>query len=442
MERQVPTCVACGQGPAMADCLAAWCHCCFFMCRGTTSMAMHDEMCSSWHAGGGGASGSEPDVGTGTPALTPVAELYERALCAAGCPGPHIVDFGHAKYLVFHGLEEDGRRSRARNLRGELAVCASAAPAIVRFVVHGADAVLACACAGLAHDDAALDMCVAEDEVAGLGPGAALAPHGAFASMLAAQVDLCEAVEVSAGACEHLCYARRALRSGDIPVEPALPAPGSALGMVVATGGGSWCAFKTATAPVSAQPLTIYSSRSGTYQCSCGPAGQRGTCQHVKDLVERSLGLTQVAAAPGLASTNATPDLALFRGPRASAQGAFRGQWAHTSLLPVDPAASCSAALLAQDAQQWPACVLCECPACGCDVACAAGCGQAPSRLGTVVLLSGVSPKGVHVCTCVGAPCPSCGAASAAGGRAHAFTTLCFVPQHVRARVVEPLTVC
>ena len=123
------------------------------------------------------------------------------------------------------------------------------------------------------------------------------------------------------------------------------------------------------------------------------------------------------------ASDNAIPDLALFRSPRQSSYSAYFA-FDHLSQLPVDPTADCSGALQAQDTQSWPPLIKRECVGCGALQGCASGCASDRGKRAAMVLLTRVSAATSRVCTCLGAPCPHCGADAAVGGRASAFIVL------------------
>ena len=119
-------------------------------------------------------------------------------------------------------------------------------------------------------------------------------------------------------------------------------------------------------------------------------------------------------------AATAIPDLALFRGPRPSTNTAhFAIECA--SQLPVCSAQDQSAALVAQDMQQWRPLVPRECAGCGAELKCAAQCASAAESEGTVVLLTGIAARCAQVCTCIARTCGNCGATFVAGGRADAF---------------------
>ena len=244
--------------------------------------------------------------------------------------------------------------------------------------------------------------------------------------MLLAQAGLGSALSVPDGACVHASYASFALHRDTYPQDRALPLLDSHVDTVVGTVGGSWCLLKTRLLGDHEQPLTLHhgrSGRSGRYECSCSDAGRRGACQHVKEVVEGAAGLVQPAHTGAGASDNAIPDLALFRSPRQSSYSAYFA-FDHLSQLPVDPTADCSEALQAQDTQSWPPLIKRECVGCGALQGCASGCASDRGKRAAMVLLTRVSAATSRVCTCLGAPCPHCGADAAVGGRASAFIVL------------------
>ena len=179
--------------------------------------------------------------------------------------------------------------------------------------------VVACGCSGAAHNEALLDICVAEEELAGCNEGAELGTGSTFHRMREAQAGLAQAVRMPDGACAHACCAHAALLSvGALSAGRAVPLVGSLIGIVVAAGGDNdnWCAFQVHGRHRNEQPLTIHGAHSGNLVCSCCYTVKRGACQHIREIVGEGVdGCTLAFARVG---TSATPDVALFRGPRPS----------------------------------------------------------------------------------------------------------------------------
>ena len=261
----------------MADCHLLWCSTCYWLVRGTEDIQLHAG-CGVVHALLGGAPGPG-SRGRGTrresssaPPQAPqgdttVAARYRDALETAGLPHGHVVDFGSGVlHLVFAGLEPDKRKAKKIRNGGSLVVTGDVAPAVVCFVKLGGAAVVACGCSHQAHNETLLDVVVSGCAAAAGRPGAA--PPVTFTTLHAAQAGLASASAVPGDSCAHACYASATVLGGDLSTERALPLPGSPLGMVVATGGGSWCALKTCTMGVSDLPLTVHTTTQGRYNIS------------------------------------------------------------------------------------------------------------------------------------------------------------------------------